>query len=255
MNVGQELLNVPMGKMIASMATSIADAQWQLDKSSMVVSELMSGNRILRDLETGDIKKYEVDDTTGRVKTGVDGEKIPLTVDSRIQFGYTYEPVKDSTGKDVLDGNKKPVYKRVPQKVSMMELGFTPNFYQFVDTIIEVKIAIKVTSESEYAYGMSHQTTNQNQSSTRSRGGYYWWNYRSNNSTTTYNTNTTQVDASYTNKYNYSIDGSSLLRTKLSPVPPPAILEERIREVMESEKNFVAKIDSGKAILESDRKK
>ena len=37
------------------------------------------------------------------------------------------------------------------------------------------------------------------------------------------------VTAHYTGKYNYSVEGSSLLRTKLVPVPPPAILEERIR--------------------------
>ena len=44
-NLGQELLNVPMGDMIRSIALAIADAQWALDKSSMVVTELMSGQR------------------------------------------------------------------------------------------------------------------------------------------------------------------------------------------------------------------
>ena len=29
----------------------------------------------------------------------------------------------------------------------MIELGFTPTFYQFVDTLIEVKIAIKISRE------------------------------------------------------------------------------------------------------------
>ena len=52
-NVGQELLNVPMGDMIRSMALAIAQAQWELDKSSMTVTELMSGQRLLRDLDTG----------------------------------------------------------------------------------------------------------------------------------------------------------------------------------------------------------
>ncbi|NUM46924.1 MAG: hypothetical protein HUU38_19640, partial [Anaerolineales bacterium] len=49
-NVGQELLNVPMGTMIREMAKAIADAQWELDKSSMTVAEMMSGQRVLRDL-------------------------------------------------------------------------------------------------------------------------------------------------------------------------------------------------------------
>jgi hypothetical protein len=44
---------------------------------------------------------------------------------------------------------------------------------------------------------------------------------------------TSQVNASYSQKYSYSAEGSSLLRTKLVPIPPPAILEERIRQQME----------------------
>lgn len=59
---------------------------------------------------------------------------------------------------------------------------------------------------------------------------------------------TTQVDASYSNKYSYSVDGASLLRTKLSPVPPPAILEDRIREVMDLERDYIEKINSNLAI-------
>ena len=43
----------------------------------------------------------------------------------------------------------------------------------------------------------------------------------------------TPVDATYSSKYSYSAEGSSLLRTKLTPIPPPAILEERIRQQLE----------------------
>lgn len=46
---------------------------------------------------------------------------------------------------------------------------------------------------------------------------------------------TTQVDATYSSKYSYSAEGASLLRTKLVPVPPPAILEERIRGFVDIE--------------------
>jgi len=42
------------------------------------------------------------------------------------------------------------------------------------------------------------------------------------------------VDASYSSKYSYSAEGSSLLRTKLATVPPPTILEERIRSMMDA---------------------
>jgi hypothetical protein len=101
----------------------------------------------------------------------------------------------------------------------MLELGFTPTFYQFVDTIIEVKIAIKITRDSEYKTNWSSRQE------TRKQVGC------SENSV-----QTTQVDASYTAKYGYSAEGSSLLRTKLVPVPPPAILEERIRGLLEAER-------------------
>jgi hypothetical protein len=40
------------------------------------------------------------------------------------------------------------------------------------------------------------------------------------------------VSASYSAKYQYSAEGSSLMRTKLVPVPAPAILEERIRAMI-----------------------
>ena len=44
---------------------------------------------------------------------------------------------------------------------------------------------------------------------------------------------TTPVDATYSSKYNFTSEGSSLLRTKLAPIPPPTILEERIRALVE----------------------
>jgi hypothetical protein len=45
---------------------------------------------------------------------------------------------------------------------------------------------------------------------------------------------TTSVSASYASKYSYNAEGSSLLRTKLVVVPPPTILEERIRRMVDS---------------------
>ena len=40
------------------------------------------------------------------------------------------------------------------------------------------------------------------------------------------------VSASFSSKYQYSAEGSSLMRTKLVPIPPPALLEERIRALI-----------------------
>jgi hypothetical protein len=113
----------------------------------------------------------------------------------------------------------------IPQKMSMLELGFTPTFYQFVDTIIEVKIAIKYTQESSSEVSVA--TQNRNVSRNLRIG------FRKAKSGTSISTS--QVNATYSQKYSYSAEGSSLLRTKLVPIPPPAILEERIRKMLEME--------------------
>jgi len=190
--IGQDLLNVPMGDMISQMALAIADAQLALDESGIRQAELMSGRVVLRD-EEGRF----IDETGARV---TDGQ--PRFYDSLVFFGY-----------------RKTGTTTTPERVSMMELGFTPTFYQFIDTLIEVKIAIKMTEES---------------SETRTEKGYR----RSSVFSATrhgvfYSTSVTPVDATYSSKYSYSAEGSSLLRTKLAPVPPPSILLERARVLME----------------------
>jgi len=119
----------------------------------------------------------------------------------------------------------------IPQRLSMLELGFSPTFYQFVDTIIEVKIAIKYTQESSST--VNRTNTSRNAKSMGVGGGIAKLFGAPNASKSS--VSTSQVNASYSQKYSYSAEGSSLLRTKLVPIPPPAILEERIRKMMEEE--------------------
>ena len=184
MGIGQELLNVPMGEMIRDMALSIAEAQVALDAASMRVAEMMSG------------KVWQL---------AQDGTPLPEGTNNPKDTSITFPTFEN--------GKRKAV------KMSMLELGFSPTFYQFVDTIIEVKIAIKITHDSEFKTNWSSRTE------TRKQVGC------SENTV-----QTTQVDASYTSKYGYSAEGASLLRTKLVPVPAPAILEERIRGLLQAEK-------------------
>lgn len=107
------------------------------------------------------------------------------------------------------------------QQLSMLELGFTPNFYQFVDTIIEVKMSISMSTERE-------RTRNSNTRTASAIGGGLGFFGGG-------KARTTSVSASFAAKYQYSAEGSSLLRTKLVPIPPPQILEERIRAIVERE--------------------
>ena len=200
MAIGQQLLNVPMGDMIRQMAFAIADAQLELDESSIRVAELMSGQRLLRDPD-GNLVDDEGNPTDS-----------PEYVDTRVFFGQ--EKVE---GVDV------------PQKVSMMELGFTPTFYQFIDTIIEVKIAIRISRESE------RSVVNKGETKTVQSEAYRRTTLHGSKVGGRSVVTTTPVDASYSSKYSYSAEGSSFLRTKLVPVPPPPVLEDRIRRLLEAQ--------------------
>jgi hypothetical protein len=120
----------------------------------------------------------------------------------------------------------------VPARVSMMELGFAPTFYQFVDTIIEVKISI--TYSQEMSRSTSRTIANTNKQQSFSRGFSFKRGARASIGTSK-TVNTAQVNSTYASKYSYEAEGSSLMRTKLVPIPPPAILEERIRQTLENE--------------------
>lgn len=108
------------------------------------------------------------------------------------------------------------------QKLSLIELGFTPTFYQFVESTIEVKIVVNMTTSKS-----SSSNTKSKPTKLPSSG---WWFSKSEPAF-----NTTTVDAKYAKKYDYSAEGSSMIRTKLVPVPPPAILDKRIQKLMEED--------------------
>ena len=190
--VSDALAGVPIGEMVRSMALAIADAQFELDKSSLIMAEFMSGRRPLRDLDSGEF----VLDEAGK----------PMIGDSLVQFGYT----RDSNGDPV------------PNRLSMMELGFVPAFYQFVDTVIEVKVALRinqVTAPIDPATGDVKAVP---------AGGWAGDAARRTGVAVT----STPVDAGYAATYNFNVELASVFTTKLVPVPPPAVLEERLRAVV-----------------------
>jgi len=90
------------------------------------------------------------------------------------------------------------------EKYSLLGLGFTPTFYQFVDTVIELKIDISMRTE-----------TSSGEISGSGKVGFL---------------SASAVGARYSQKYQYSAEGSSLMRTKLVTIPSPPILEEIIRK-------------------------
>lgn len=164
-NIGEELLSAPFPQMVRDLGLAIAEAQLELDRTSVRIAQLLSGY--------------------GEDANGV------LTADSSLRI-----PIGT-------------------QSFTLLELGFMPTFYQFVDTIIEVKISISMTISTE--------------EKTRSRTRQGLIRKRKGDSTM----QVSSVNAKYSNKYQYTAEGSSLLRTKLVPVPPPTILEERLRKLAE----------------------
>lgn len=239
MSIGQELLNVPMGDMIRQMAFAIAEGQMKLDATSIEIAEMMGGLRVLRD----DDGNVTFDDS--RVFFGAEWMTVReaqafIAADKALSGGdanalndlLELNGIEPPAGGASLTAAILDSRIRVPMRLSMLELGFSPTFYQFVDTIIEVKIAIKITREQGFSRtSRNANRTNQNQSRGGGLVGAILGGRRSSNETVT----TSQVDASYSSKYSYSAEGASLLRTKLVPIPPPAVLEERVRRQMDED--------------------
>jgi hypothetical protein len=85
---------------------------------------------------------------------------------------------------------------------SLIGAGFQPTFYQFTDTIIEVKMAISMNRTTEASVSVS------------ASGGWLCFS--------------ASVNASYSSKYSYSVEGSSLLRTKITPLPPNTFMQRML---------------------------
>lgn len=234
MQIGSVIGNVPFGSLLGSVANAIAEAQANLDNNSLRIAEMFSGRMIMRDPETMlpidmNGKKPTRTGADGVYYAGADGSVPfePATIDTRVQFGRN------------VDGTAN--------RLSMLELGFTPNFYQFVETLIEVKISVTLTksldgttkNQGNISTTEDHSTETRSQGS-YSYGGWWWSHHRGSYSSSTVHkdvkTVTTPVDATFSAKYNYAIEASSLVRTKLVPVPPPPILEQRVHQLMEIEK-------------------
>lgn len=242
-SIGQDLLNVPMGDMIREMAFAIADAQVRLDENSIEVAEMMGGLRTITD-DDGNVTFEDSRVFFGR-------ERLPLS-NALAVYNNTSDPdLKNLIDRDLIDGNPLVVAATgdtyelaneendpsvtIPTRLSMLELGFTPTFYQFVDTIIEVKISINYTREASSSVNIKTDSKTKRVSRSSSLSFSLKKGKVDRNRTRSKTVTTTQVNATYASKYSYSAEGSSLLRTKLTPIPPPAILEDRIRQLMEIE--------------------
>lgn len=116
----------------------------------------------------------------------------------------------NGVGELVADESALIQLKQGDPKVSLLSLGFTPTFYQFVETHLEFKMAISMKTSTEVSVGASI-------------------------SASYFGLVSASVNASYSQKYQYESSGSSAMRTKLVTVPSPAMFEQRLKLLIENE--------------------
>ncbi len=180
MSIGQELLNVPFPKMVRDLAFAIAQGQLALDHSSLQTAKALAKAKV-------DIipEFYEVINPKPRTVAGVQITGVDMTFEAA-------DPVT----------------------MSLLQAGLTPTFYQFTESVIEVKISIstRTESKSELEAGVSTEVT--------ASADFFFGSMSA--------TVASHVNYKSSNTYSYSAEGSSLLRTTLKPVPPPARLMPRL---------------------------
>jgi hypothetical protein len=173
--VGADLLAVPMPKMVLSLAQAIAKGQTALDQASLNTLKVLAKTKFDYIPELTEVLTPHDINAGGTTVTGVDVDLIaPRAL-----------------------------------KMTMLQAGIVPTFYQFTESVIEVKMAIssKVESQSEFEFGLE----------TEASAGFLFAS----------GSVSSHVNFKTSNTYSYSAEGSSLLRTTLKPTPPPARMMPR----------------------------
>jgi hypothetical protein len=168
--------------MIYDMASAIARSQIALDKASISLVKVLA--------------KTTFDYVPDVVET--------LTPNPR--------QVKNANGTPMVDGDGNPVMitgvlvttdvgKSFP--LTLLQAGVNPTFYQFTNSTIEVKMAITSTQESQNTLDVGVSVT--------ASADFLFAS----------GSVTSHVNFTSSNKYSYSVTGSSSMSTTLVPVPPP----------------------------------
>ncbi|WP_322763219.1 hypothetical protein [Frankia sp. Cr2] len=189
MSVGQDLLDVPFPQMVQNLAFAIARGQLALDRSSIETTRQLA------------LEKVKIIEEIHETITPT-FETVNLSIDDG-QGGVKQTSV-------VITGAKIASNSTEPVDYTLLQAGLFPTFYQFTETVIEVKMSIsqKTSSSSELEAGASLSV----------QGGFGPVSVAF----------AAHVNYKSSNTYSYSAEGSSLLRTTLKPVPPPSRLTPRI---------------------------
>lgn len=95
-------------------------------------------------------------------------------------------------------GSEESSVEIAGKSYSLLELGFTPTFYQLTEATVEAKVSFSTSTSTGLEVGASIS------------GGCAFF--------------AASVSASYSQKYSYSASGSSSITAKFVSVPPPAPL-------------------------------
>jgi hypothetical protein len=174
--VGADLLAVPFPKMVLSLAQAIAKGQLALDQASLNTLKVLAKTKFDYIPEITEVLSPSEDINAGGVTvTGVD---VDLVAPRAL-------------------------------KLTLLQAGIVPTFYQFTESVIEVKMSIssKVESQSEFEFGIE----------TEASAGFLFAS----------GSVSSHVNFKTSNTFSYSAEGSSLLRTTLKPTPPPARMMPR----------------------------
>ncbi len=186
-NVGQELLNVPFPEMIEKMALAIANGQMALDLNSMQTAQALAN--------------------------------------TMIPEGTVAVAIKETVDADGNVTNTEVLYN--DNEMPLLVYGIQPSFYNFSESIIEVKMAITMAIQrsTKFEFGSRFSFTNKTEFSTSFKTGGLTSLLVGKGSASLKNTTTvayaSTFNAKYSSKYSFKAEGSSLLRTTLRPVPPP----------------------------------
>ncbi len=116
------------------------------------------------------------------------------------------------------------------ESVSLLALGLMPSFYQFAETVIDIKVSISMTEEQSKETKTS-KSSSKTESKTEVDVSIGWFS-ASVSTTETTTTTATSVDARFASRFQYSVEASSALTTRLVPVPPPPELMNLARELV-----------------------
>jgi hypothetical protein len=205
MSIGQELLDVPFPEMIYKMANAIAQGQRRLDKSSLDTARALARAKVSVIPDIFEIVEQK------KISDTADATDLPTGVGDTDTIS-----VRSVAGK--------------PIDMTLMQAGLLPTFYQFTESLIEVKISISHRSSftSEFEAGAETEVKTETELEAEAHGSLFGFGGSSKVSTSISTTFASHVNYKSSASYSYSAEGSSLLRTTLKPVPPPARIVPRI---------------------------